>query len=299
MIRAISSRPHRASGQMHLELRCWRPRMQRVTAHRSRTAQLAGSRASRRRAPGRPRLPLLAQGLPHRRHLLLGEGLVRLLRRAGRHAPPRAPSPTSPAGCAPSTAMPGATSRPPPVDCERFCRDECIAIEMISACQHNACPGHARLRVRAARLLDDRRGGAGRRELRRDHARRRPGAAAVLRARLIAAGDAARQRLEAVTGAGIAQSMIVCSCLVITDEDIEQALVEILSQPERAAADAGRRLSPPREEDGVLRLLAAGGQHHLPEDRRAGRAAASSAPTPAPARRAACSSAPATRRRSG
>jgi hypothetical protein len=26
------------------------------------------------------------------------------------------------------------------VDCDRFCRDECIAIEMISACQHNACP---------------------------------------------------------------------------------------------------------------------------------------------------------------
>jgi hypothetical protein len=26
------------------------------------------------------------------------------------------------------------------VDCESFCRDECIAIEMISACQHNACP---------------------------------------------------------------------------------------------------------------------------------------------------------------
>jgi hypothetical protein len=26
------------------------------------------------------------------------------------------------------------------VDCERFCRDECIAIEMISACQHAACP---------------------------------------------------------------------------------------------------------------------------------------------------------------
>jgi hypothetical protein len=26
------------------------------------------------------------------------------------------------------------------VDCERFCRDECIAIEMISACQHEACP---------------------------------------------------------------------------------------------------------------------------------------------------------------
>lgn len=26
------------------------------------------------------------------------------------------------------------------VDCEGFCRDECIAIEMISACQHHACP---------------------------------------------------------------------------------------------------------------------------------------------------------------
>ena len=26
------------------------------------------------------------------------------------------------------------------VDCQRFCRDECIAIEMIAACQHNACP---------------------------------------------------------------------------------------------------------------------------------------------------------------
>jgi hypothetical protein len=27
-----------------------------------------------------------------------------------------------------------------PVDCERFCRDECTAIAMIAACQHNACP---------------------------------------------------------------------------------------------------------------------------------------------------------------
>jgi hypothetical protein len=26
------------------------------------------------------------------------------------------------------------------VDCAGFCRDECIAIEMISACQHEACP---------------------------------------------------------------------------------------------------------------------------------------------------------------
>jgi len=36
------------------------------------------------------------------------------------------------------------------VDCERFCRDECIAIEMISACQHNACPA---LRACAFALL--------------------------------------------------------------------------------------------------------------------------------------------------
>jgi hypothetical protein len=28
----------------------------------------------------------------------------------------------------------------PAVDCDGFCRDECIAIAMISACQHNACP---------------------------------------------------------------------------------------------------------------------------------------------------------------
>ena len=27
-----------------------------------------------------------------------------------------------------------------PVDCDRFCRDECTAIAMIAACQHNACP---------------------------------------------------------------------------------------------------------------------------------------------------------------
>lgn len=26
------------------------------------------------------------------------------------------------------------------VDCDRFCRDECVAIAMIAACQHNACP---------------------------------------------------------------------------------------------------------------------------------------------------------------
>jgi hypothetical protein len=28
----------------------------------------------------------------------------------------------------------------PAVDCNGFCRDECVAIAMIAACQHNACP---------------------------------------------------------------------------------------------------------------------------------------------------------------
>ena len=28
----------------------------------------------------------------------------------------------------------------PAVDCDGFCRDECVAIAMIAACQHNACP---------------------------------------------------------------------------------------------------------------------------------------------------------------
>ena len=26
------------------------------------------------------------------------------------------------------------------VDCDHFCRDECLAIDMIAACQHHACP---------------------------------------------------------------------------------------------------------------------------------------------------------------
>jgi len=47
----------------------------------------------------------------------------------------------------------------------------------------------------------------------------------------ILAGHAARQRPEAVSGLGSA-FMIVCSCLVITDAEIEQALLEILSRPD-------------------------------------------------------------------
>ena len=35
-------------------------------------------------------------------------------------------------------------------DCDRFCRDECVAIAMIAACQHNACPA---MRASAFSLL--------------------------------------------------------------------------------------------------------------------------------------------------
>jgi hypothetical protein len=27
-----------------------------------------------------------------------------------------------------------------PAQCRRFCRDECLAISMVAACQHSACP---------------------------------------------------------------------------------------------------------------------------------------------------------------
>jgi hypothetical protein len=38
-----------------------------------------------------------------------------------------------------------------PQCCPRFCRDECIAVSMIAACQHNACPA---LRSCAFALVD-------------------------------------------------------------------------------------------------------------------------------------------------
>ena len=50
--------------------------------------------------------------------------VTRLVLLGARHQPPR----------------PARTARRPPVDCDRFCRDECVAIAMIAACQHNACP---------------------------------------------------------------------------------------------------------------------------------------------------------------
>ena len=66
--------------------------------------------------------------------------------------------------------------------------------------------------------------------------------------------------------------MIVCSCSVITDTDIEEALIEIMSQPDAPLPTPGVVYQHLSQEDGVLRLRAAGGQHHLREDRSAGRA---------------------------
>ena len=40
--------------------------------------------------------------------------------------------------------------------------------------------------------------------------------------------------------------MIVCSCTVISDRDIEGALLEISNAPERANPDTRRRLSSPQ-----------------------------------------------------
>lgn len=40
-------------------------------------------------------------------------------------------------------AVRGSAQRPieiAPRDCARFCRDECLAIAMVAACQHSACP---------------------------------------------------------------------------------------------------------------------------------------------------------------
>jgi hypothetical protein len=38
-----------------------------------------------------------------------------------------------------------------PQDCSSFCRDECIAVSMIAACQHNTCPA---MRVCAFALME-------------------------------------------------------------------------------------------------------------------------------------------------
>ena len=131
-------------------------------------------------------------------------------------------------------------------------------------------PGHARLRVRAARLLDDRRGRRGRRDLRCDDARRRPGVAADLRSWFFAAGGAACQRIEAVSPWKVRSH----DRLLLPGHHGPGHRRGSGRDPEpaqRAPADARGGLPPSQQEDGVLRMLAAGRQHDLREDRSAGR----------------------------
>jgi hypothetical protein len=91
--------------------------------------------------------------------------------------------------------------------------------------------------------------------------------------------------------------MIVCSCLVITDADIERALLEILSQPEAPLPTPGvvyRHLEKKMICCGCSPLAVSTiYQRSTSWQRRA-----SCAPTPAPARRGAFSSVPAIRLRS-
>jgi hypothetical protein len=88
------------------------------------------------------------------------------------------------------------------VDCERFCRDECIAIEMISACQHNACPAMraCAFALLGCSLIDEVVEGA--ETFACNYAWRRPGLAAILQSWFIVAGDAAGERLATVSSWG-------------------------------------------------------------------------------------------------
>src|SRR5262245_2333470 len=91
--------------------------------------------------------------------------------------------------------------------------------------------GDARVRLCLARLLHDRGGGGRGRKLRSGAARRGPGPVADLGASGITLAHADRDDLEPLDLLGDAK-VIVCSCAVISDAEIEQALVEILSLPD-------------------------------------------------------------------
>ena len=257
-------------------------------------------------APGRSSAPERLVGLGFRywltgfrtrRHLLLGEGLVRLLQRAGRRRRQ---------GRRHRPLLLGARHQPP---CPARPRDRRRRLRpLLPRRMHRhrddlglpaqRLPGHARVRLRAARLLDDRRGRRGRGNLRCDHARRRPGLAAILQSWFIACWRCRRPAPCDSEQLGKSASMIVCSCLVITDERYRAGPGRDPEPARRAAADAGRRLSP----SAARRWCAAAARRwrSAPSTRRSTswRRRAWCAPTPAPARRAACSSAPATRPRS-
>ena len=133
-------------------------RVKRVAVHRrlGRAARAAG----RRRAPGGPGLPLLAHGLPHA-----------ATSPAGRR--PGAPTPTRWAPAAAKSAVTDLSCwvrainrharrdlETAAVDCERLLPRRVHRHRDDLGLPARRLPGHARLRVRAARLLDDRRGRA-------------------------------------------------------------------------------------------------------------------------------------------
>ncbi len=89
----------------------------------------------------------------------------------------RTPSPSFPPGCGPSALQRGATSKSVTGDCAGFCRDECLAVSMIAACQHNTCPAMRACAFAVDRELAHRRGRASRGQLRDHNARARSGAA--------------------------------------------------------------------------------------------------------------------------
>ena len=128
----------------------------RVTLPR-RLASAPGFR--RAGAPGGIGLPPLAARLQNRRHLELGEGLVHILQRhGGRQRPRRAVGQLS---CW-VRAINYHTHRAlqtSPTDCARLLPRRVRGHIHDRRLPASCLPGHARLRLRAARVLDDRRGG--------------------------------------------------------------------------------------------------------------------------------------------
>ncbi len=57
--------------------------------------------------------------------------------------------------------------------------------------------------------------------------------------------------------------MIVCSCAYVTDKDLEQAVLEVMSQPNAPLPTPGGYLSAFAEENAVLRVRAVGRRDDL------------------------------------
>ena len=130
--------------------------------------------------------------------------------------------------------MRSARWKTPAVDCDGFCRDECVAIAMIAACQHNACPAMraCAFSLLGCSMIDEVVQGA------ESFAATMRGADQVLLpayvhgASLLAMRPPPPSRNDRRPAQQDPSLMIVCSCAVITDKDIEEALVEIMSLPD-------------------------------------------------------------------